>query len=342
MLIEAKIIGINMKKQRILNKMSQSDVGNLLNTTKSYICSMERGKRNPSLKTLKKVAQIFNVPISIFFHGGETIDFKYQKVRDSKFKQFEKKVKNWNIISQKKWCNFFVDEEMMFYNKNKIDQINTILKKYVSGKKLSVLDSSCGTGRITEILAESGFKKIHGVDSNSYLVKIARERAKQKSLVINYDTSFPYNSKIKSFDVIFNIGTSIGYFQTDQENFENIRRISSFVRKNGKIIIEAVNPIGILRDFNSNEILYFNGKKRAYHRFFDIKSSTSIEGVTDSYPNKKQINYFSSVRLFFPHELINIFLNNGFILVDLLNKNLTKKNTIDSSRLWYIFQKKHV
>ncbi|NTW27135.1 MAG: methyltransferase domain-containing protein [Candidatus Moranbacteria bacterium] len=322
--------------------MSQVDVGNLLSTTKSYICSLERGNRNPSLKTLKKIALIFNVPVEILLRGNDIADSKYQKIRDDKFQQFEKKIKNWNITSQKKWCNFFIDEESMFFNKNRINQIKTIVKRYADNKNLSVIDSSCGTGRLTELLAKDGFKKIYGIDANPYVVEIAREQAIQKALMINYDISIPPSFEKKVFDVVFNIGTSIGYLQSEEDNFENIRRISCLVSRGGKIIIEAVNPIGILRNFSSSETLKLDGKKRSYQRFFDVRSSTSIENVIDTYDNKKQIEYFSSIRLFFPHELISIFLNSGFILVDLLDNNLTRKNTVNSPRLWYIFQKKNV
>lgn len=51
-----RIRGIRLKKG-----MSQGDLADILGVHRTYISSMERGLRNPSLLTIKKFAQVFGI-----------------------------------------------------------------------------------------------------------------------------------------------------------------------------------------------------------------------------------------------------------------------------------------
>jgi len=55
--------GQTVRKIRLKQGLSQGDVARRLNLHRSYISSIERGIRNPSLKVIQKIAKALDVPI---------------------------------------------------------------------------------------------------------------------------------------------------------------------------------------------------------------------------------------------------------------------------------------
>ena len=55
--------GANLKKIRLENKMSQGDICRALDVDRAYISNLESGKRNPTLATIKRIADALNVSV---------------------------------------------------------------------------------------------------------------------------------------------------------------------------------------------------------------------------------------------------------------------------------------
>jgi transcriptional regulator with XRE-family HTH domain len=53
--------GKALREIRLKKKMSQGDIARKLGVHRSYISGLERGKRNPSLLTIKKMAKAIGV-----------------------------------------------------------------------------------------------------------------------------------------------------------------------------------------------------------------------------------------------------------------------------------------
>ena len=53
--------GKRLKEARIKKDLSQGDVARILGVHRSYISGLERGRRNPSLLTVQKVAKALGV-----------------------------------------------------------------------------------------------------------------------------------------------------------------------------------------------------------------------------------------------------------------------------------------
>ncbi len=59
-----KMIGQNIKKLRKQHKLSQEDLAKKADITYSTLIKIESGaNENPTIKTLKKIADVFNVKI---------------------------------------------------------------------------------------------------------------------------------------------------------------------------------------------------------------------------------------------------------------------------------------
>ena len=54
-------LGLNLKRIRIKKKMSQGDIARALEVHRAYVSGIENGKRNPTLATIKKLADALHV-----------------------------------------------------------------------------------------------------------------------------------------------------------------------------------------------------------------------------------------------------------------------------------------
>jgi len=59
----SKKFGENLKKIRLEKKMSQGDICRALGVDRGYISNLETGKRNPTLSTIKRIADALGVPV---------------------------------------------------------------------------------------------------------------------------------------------------------------------------------------------------------------------------------------------------------------------------------------
>ena len=58
---EVRKFGKKVKEIRLKKDMSQGDIARILGVHRSYISGLERGIRNPSLLTVKKVAKALGI-----------------------------------------------------------------------------------------------------------------------------------------------------------------------------------------------------------------------------------------------------------------------------------------
>ena len=68
-------IGLRIKALREVSKMSQKDLSYAADLDRSYIASIENGKRNVSIVNIEKIANALNVTLKDFFDDGEFIKY---------------------------------------------------------------------------------------------------------------------------------------------------------------------------------------------------------------------------------------------------------------------------
>lgn len=109
-----------------------------------------------------------------------------------------------------------------------------------------ILDAPCGWGRHSTELAKKGYN-VTGIDLCDEYIKIAKDRALELNLSINYFCRNLLNNELPSneFDFIFNMWTSFGFF--DEKNNEKV--LSEYIRilkPGGRILIHSdLNPLRV-------------------------------------------------------------------------------------------------
>ncbi len=61
----------NLRRIRLEHKLSQEDLANLAEMHRTEISALERGKREPRLRTLIRLSAVLEVPLDKFFEGIE-------------------------------------------------------------------------------------------------------------------------------------------------------------------------------------------------------------------------------------------------------------------------------
>lgn len=60
---EVAKFGKKLREVRLKKKLSQGDVAKILGVHRTYISGLERGRRNPSLLTVQKIAKALEVSV---------------------------------------------------------------------------------------------------------------------------------------------------------------------------------------------------------------------------------------------------------------------------------------
>lgn len=117
----------------------------------------------------------------------------------------------------------------------KVNDDIAFVKKNVKKKEM-ILDLACGYGRVSLVLAESGYENVTGIDLAVNLVLAARKEAKFKKLKIKFDVgtmvSLPYEKD--SFDKIFCLWNSFNEILKPKEQVKTLREARRVLRLKGK------------------------------------------------------------------------------------------------------------
>lgn len=106
------ILGKKIKEARLNLGLTQEELGNLINVTKTSICCYENGSRNPNVETLQDLAKELDLPISSLFSGefqvkeaikrynGNEIKFIYELRKNGKLHTYVTKNNPKEVIKE--------------------------------------------------------------------------------------------------------------------------------------------------------------------------------------------------------------------------------------------------
>jgi 2-polyprenyl-3-methyl-5-hydroxy-6-metoxy-1,4-benzoquinol methylase len=176
-----------------------------------------------------------------------------------------------------------------------------------SGAK--ILDMACGAGRHALILTRKGFN-VTAVDLSENLIAIAEQSARNENLKINFVESdirkFETNDK---FNLVINLFTSFGYFETDAENFTVLQKAYDLLEDNGFLVLDFFNSNYLQQ--NLVEFSEENLGGAEIHQYRKIKDNRVTKKIVIT-KNGNLCTYEESVRMFTKAELVNAIQNIGF------------------------------
>jgi SAM-dependent methyltransferase len=214
-------------------------------------------------------------------------------------------IKNWFID----W--FASDFYQTVYNHRNISDANKLIELIISktnlNKKSWVLDAACGFGRHSQIFAEK-YMNVVGFDLSKTLLLRAKEN------LIDLDNSFLFRGDIrnvflkKKFDLISNLFTSFGYFESDEENFSFVKNSTKFIKEDGFFVFDYFNQFYLEKNLIPSSEKEVNGIKISEKR--EIKNKRIVKEIVIK--NGKTDKFYESVKLYSKDEIIDHFGKYGY------------------------------
>ena len=133
------------------------------------------------------------------------------------------------------------------------------------------------------------------------------------------------------FDAVFNLFTSYGYFNSEEEHLSVLKSIKSELNDNGILVIDFMNAYRVIQNLILQEIKTVSGIEFNINRYVE-----NLYIVKEIRFSDKGHNYFykEMVRAFQLDDFLNLLEKTGFKLVNSFgNYNLEKFDRNTSDRL---------
>ncbi len=210
-----------------------------------------------------------------------------------------------------------------------IDNITSYLNLPENAK---VLDLACGKGRHSVYLSKLGYD-VTGADLSVNSINEAKKQEKNNLRFVVHDMREPFDEK---FDAVFNLFTSFGYFDEDQDNILTLKAIKESLSEYGFAVLDFMNVEKIIPNLVAEEIKHVEGIDFYITRKFEngyIFKEISFEDNSEKY------NFTERVKAFRLADFEKMMNECDIYLLDVFGDyKLGKFNPDTSDRLIMIFK----
>lgn len=210
--------------------------------------------------------------------------------------------------------------------------MNRLTEKLQLNPASKILDLACGKGRHSRYLASLGYD-VTGIDLSSKSIAYAKKFEKENLHFAVHDMCLPY--KKGGFTSVFNLFTSFGYFDNEQDNLTTIKAIKTNLSNNGLAVIDFLNVAYVTANLVKSEIKIVEGITFQIKR--EISNGYIHKHISFSANNKKH-QFTEKVRAFTLEDFKNYFKDAGLDLKQTFGDyHLNPFNAATSERLILIF-----
>ena len=195
-----------------------------------------------------------------------------------------------------------------------------------------ILDLACGKGRHSVYLNSLGYD-ITGVDLSENSINHAKQFENDTLHFEVHDMCKPYK---KQFDAVFNLFTSFGYFDNEEDNQKTIKSIKANLNEFGFGIIDFMNSNYVIDNLVAEDIktvqdIEFKQKRSLKDGYIIKDISFSAEG--------KEFQFQERVKAFTLEDFEELFKKVGVHLLDVFGDyKLKPYDAKTSERLVMVFK----
>ncbi|WP_298902808.1 bifunctional 2-polyprenyl-6-hydroxyphenol methylase/3-demethylubiquinol 3-O-methyltransferase UbiG [uncultured Psychroserpens sp.] len=199
-------------------------------------------------------------------------------------------------------------------------------------EKGSILDLACGKGRHSVYLNSLGYD-VTGVDLSENSIAYAKQFENETLHFEVHDMCKPYK---KQFDAVFNLFTSFGYFENEEDNLRTIEAIKANLNEFGFGVIDFMNSQYVIdhlvaEDTKTVEGIDFHQKRRLDNGYIIKDVSFTAEG--------QDFQFQERVKAFMLEDFEILFEKAGVYLLDVFGDYKLKKfHSKTSERLVMVFK----
>ncbi len=201
----------------------------------------------------------------------------------------------------------------------------------------SVLDMACGAGRHAIKFAKSGFDTT-AVDLSQLLISDAKANELKSDVKIRFILSdiLNFNTEVR-FDLAVNLFTSIGYFDSDEQNVAVIKKAYTLLKDNGYFVIHYFNKPFLINHLIPTTVFSEDGMKIIQNR--SIENGRVVKKIIIE-KNGSTENFYESVRLFSEFEVSSFITESGFTVINRFGDYYGNIYNAETSPRLIIFAKK--
>lgn len=199
-------------------------------------------------------------------------------------------------------------------------------------EKAKVLDLACGKGRHSIYLNQLGFDVL-GADLSENSIAEANKNSNDTLHFQVHDMRESFEIK---FDAIFNLFTSFGYFENDEDNLKTLVAIKDSLTEYGFAVIDFMNVNQVIPNLVPNEIKTVEGIDFHIKRY--LKDNHIFKEI-DFEDNGEKYHFTEKVKALTLDNFQEMMQEAGIYLLDIFGDYKLKKfHKKDSERLIMIFK----
>jgi len=196
-----------------------------------------------------------------------------------------------------------------------VEEVDYLWRQLKLRPRSRLADICCGIGRHSIPLARRGVK-VTGVDFCAAYLERAEERAHGLPVVFLLADMRETGLDVGAIDAVINMWTSFGYFADETENERAMAEWSRLLRPGGRLVMSLLNRDGLINDFQPHR-----GSVRDGWLLIENSEVEYLTGrITSRWvwvsPVGERHDKEMSIRLYAPHELVNMGARCGLEIVD--------------------------
>ncbi|GGF17316.1 class I SAM-dependent methyltransferase [Flavobacterium limi] len=199
-------------------------------------------------------------------------------------------------------------------------------------EKANVLDLACGKGRHSIYLNQLGFNVL-GADLSENSIAEASKNSNETLHFKVHDMREPFDEK---FDAIFNLFTSFGYFENDDDNLTTLKAIKESLSEYGFAVIDFMNVNHVIETLVPEEVKTVDGIDFKIKRYVE---DGHIFKEIDFEDQGKKYHFTEKVKALTLQDFQDLMDEAGIYLLDIFGDYKLKKfHKTESERLIMIFK----
>jgi len=195
-----------------------------------------------------------------------------------------------------------------------------------------ILDLACGKGRHSMYLNALGYD-VTGVDLSENSIAYAKKFENENLHFEVHDMCQPFHEK---FDAVFNLFTSFGYFEKDEDNLNTIKAIKANLNDYGFGVIDFMNSNFIIQHLVPEDTKTIQNIKFNQKRY--VKDGYIFKDIQFNYKDE-EYSFQERVKAFSLEDFESLFEQADVHLLDVFGDyKLRKFDKKSSERLVMIFK----
>lgn len=196
----------------------------------------------------------------------------------------------------------------------------------------TILDLACGKGRHAIYLNKLGYT-VTGVDLSENSINHAKQFENDTLAFDVHDMCIPYH---KQFDAVFNLFTSFGYFEHENDNLKTLKAIQQNLNETGFGVIDFMNVDYVIENLVPEETKVVDDYQFHIKRY--IKDQYIFKEIRFS-DEGKDFHFTEKVKALTLNDFKAYFNKSGITLLDIFGDyKLNKFHKSTSKRLILIFK----